>query len=601
MKKNILSILMLALITSCTILDKKPLDIISDADVWNDKGLVNAYLNDLYVRTPVFVNDASAIGWSSYSTDLVGMFYVNELSDEAYYGWGFYNRPHIIKMKGGDLKIDGGILDYWDLPYKTIRSVNELLEKTANSSLPEDFVKSSSAEARFVRAFNYFAMVKRYGGVPLITKVQQMSDSREVLYPKRNSEQEVYDFIISEMDAIANDLPETLSAAQAGKPSKYTALALKSRAALYAGSVAKYGKVQYDGLLGIPADQANHYFDLSYKASKEIIASGHYALYRGNPDKVQNFKDIFMVEGNSECIFVKKYDGITNGGSVWDYDFAQCPKPHAWGAGNKDAPYLEMAESFERIDGTSGKLDRKELESKLWSIDELWGGRDPRFYATLWTEGTSWQGSTIGFYKGLYDEDGNLVVDGSYKGVSVNGSQTLGGGSFFTSFGVMKYLDESSDNVSREMAYSKTDYIVFRLGEIYLNLAEAAFELNKPDEALDAVNEIRDRAGMPDKKTIDMETIRAERKVELAFEGHRYWDLRRWRTAEQVLTGGNSGIRYYLDYATRKYKISVIPDIEANYGDGSRTPLFRSHYYYLPIQLGRTASNPELVENPGYK
>lgn len=97
-----------------------------------------------------------------------------------------------------------------------------------------------------------------------------------------------------------------------------------------------------------------------------------------------------------------------------------------------------------------------------------------------------------------------------------------------------------------------------------------------------------------------MEAIRAERKVELAFEGHRYWDLRRWRIAEEVLTGGRTGIRYYLDYATRKYKIGLIENVEISFGDGGTLPLFRSHYYYFPITTTRTGANPNLVENPGY-
>ena len=599
MKKN-LFIALTFMLGSCNILDKQPLDTISDNTLWNDEALVTAYLYDLYANTPVFVNDASAVGWDPYSTDIVGMFYVNELSDECYYGWNFYNRPHIIKYKGGDLKVDGGLMEYWELPYKTIRKANDLIERMSMSTLSDDFRKQMIAEARFVRAFNYFAMVKRYGGVPLITQVQNMTDSEEVLYPKRNSEKEIYDFIIKEMEEVAPDLPEEIPTSQKGKPDKYTALALQSRAALYAGSIAKYGKVQLDGLLGIPADKANEYFEISYKASKKIIDDGKYALYQGDADKSVNFRNIFLVEDNSECIFVKKYDGIPNGGVVWDYDFSQCPKPHSWGAGQKNSPYLEMVESFERIDGTSGKLNYEELESKLWTLDELWGGRDPRFYATIWTEGTPWQGSTVGFYKGIITENGETIVDGSYKGVPACGSQTLGNQNFYTSFGVLKYLDESSNNVSREMAYSKTDYIVFRLGEIYLNLSEAAYELGKTEEALNALNVIRERAGMPDKTTIDMETIRAERKVELAFEGHRYWDLKRWRIAEEKLTGGNTGIKYELDYATRKYKITVIKNVEESYGDGSRSPLFLSHHYYFPITLSRTGANPNLVETPGY-
>ena len=599
-KKYFLCALSCVCMFSCSVLDKKPLDIISDADVWNDKGLISLYVNNLYASTPVFTNDAFASAWHN-DVDVTGMFYVNELSDEAYVGWGFWNKGTIISYKGGNLKDDGGLMEYWEQAYKVIRKVNVLLEKMGNTILEHDVAMELCAEARFIRAFNYFAMVKRYGGVPLITKVQQMDDSEEELYPVRNSEKEIYDFICNEMEEIVEFLPEK---AAAGKVTKYAALALKSRVALYAGSIAQYGKKDLNGLLGFDANEANMYYEKSYEASKQIINSGAFSLYNANPDKSANFRNLFLDEGNNECIFVKRYDGNTGGGVCWGYDFAQCPKPQAWGAGNQDAPYLEMVESFERVDGSSGKFDYKELESKIWTMDELWGDRDPRFKATIWTEGTPWKGSTIGFYKGLIDEDGNVHLDeGSYKGMSVYGSQTIGNGNFFTSFGVMKYLDETSDNLGREMSYSKTDYIVFRLGEMYLNLAEAAYELGKSDEALTAINTIRQRVGMPKKDVVNTEIIRNERKIELAFEGHRYWDLRRWRIAEKLLTGGNSGLHYYRVYpdapdGTSRFKIKVLDNVEVEVG-GTK-PVFRSHYYYLPITKERIAKNGNLIENPGY-
>lgn len=585
---------------SCSILDKKPLDMISDADVWNDEGLISLYVNNLYASTPVFTNDAFGSDWHN-DDQVTGMFYVNELSDEAYVGWGFWNGATIMNYKGGNLKDDGGLLEYWEVPYRTIRKANVLLEQMRHTILPADVANGLSAEARFIRAFNYFAMVKRYGGVPLVTEVQEMTDSEEELYPARNSEKEIYDFICREMDEIVSDLP---AQAPAGKVTKYTALALKSRAALYAGSIARYGKEQLDGLLGFASEEAEHYYGMSYEASKEIVRSGVFALYNAKPeDRSANFRNLFLDEENCECIFVKKYDGNTGGGICWGYDFAQCPKPHAWGAGNQDAPYLEMVESFEKLDGTPGKIDYDELENRVWTMDELWGGRDPRFKATIWTEGTPWKGDTVGFYKGLYDENGNLHDEGSYNGMSVYGSQTVGNDNFFTSFGVMKYLDESSDNLHREMSYSKTDYIVFRLGEIYLNLAEAACELGRRDEALKAVNAIRERAGMPGKGAVDMEVIRHERKVELAFEGHRYWDLRRWRLAEKFLTGGNTGLHYYRVYpdgedGKARFRIKTVPDVEVECG--GQEPLFRAYHYYLPVTKGRTGKNAHLVENPGY-
>jgi hypothetical protein len=102
---------------------------------------------------------------------------------------------------------------------------------------------------------------------------------------------------------------------------------------------------------------------------------------------------------------------------------------------------------------------------------------------------------------------------------------------------------------------------------------------------------------MPAQASIDREKIRHERKIEMAFEGHRYWDLRRWRTAEQVLSINRSGISYFLDFTTRKYKIQVVPNQDTQYFG---PPLFRPQYYYLPITLARTGANSKLVENPGY-
>ena len=181
----------------------------------------------------------------------------------------------------------------------------------------------------------------------------------------------------------------------------------------------------------------------------------------------------------------------------------------------------------------------------------------------------------------------------AYEGVPAWGNQWFWIG-FGTGFGVMKYLDEQVD-IGSTWSNSGTDYQVFRLGETMLNLAEAALELGKSGEALMAVNKIRTRAGIAELGSVSMNQIRQERRVELAFEAHRYWDLRRWRIATTELTTTFSGLRYILDYETRKYKINVIE----NY-DGNNTPTFHDRMYYFPISLKRTGQNSKLVENPGY-
>lgn len=600
--KKIISLIILAplFFVSCQedVLDKKPLDLITDAAVWDDQALVTSYLAGQYMSTSVFTNEspysAAESGQWTFTDMIAGPFAINEIADEGRAGWGKSWLYNIDLWKGGNLTISGGMLEWWEIPYRINRALNIFIEKVPNSQISdESFKKIRVAEARWLRAFNYFYMVKRYGGVPLITKAQSLEDTEKELFPSRTSEKAIYDFVISEMDAIAGDLPET----GYDRPSKYAALALKCRAALYAGSIAKYGSIQLNGLLGIPASEAQAYFQKSYDAAKAITGSGKFALYNKDADKVTNFKNMWLVKKNGEQIFVRAHDAIDpyKGGNSWSYDFFQSPAPQAWGAGNMDSPYLEMAEEFEYIDGRPGTLDKTAITQGLWTISELWGGRDPRFYASIYTTGTPWKGILVDWHKGLILPDGTTKLDGSYNGVLANGKQYYGGG--YIGFGVLKYMDERVSTL-QTTSLTPTDYAVFRYAEILLNLAEAAFELNKSGEALDAVNLVRARAGISLLSSIDMDKIRHERKIELAYEGHRYWDLRRWRIAQQVLSVNRSGLRYILDYTTKKYKLEVLPNVD---GTGSANPLFRPYYYYLPITLARTGQNPNLVENPGYQ
>lgn len=602
MKKILLSLfIIISSLMSCSdVLDKTPLDIISDEAVWNDEALIEAYLVQCYYHMSYFGNESGGNGWQGDA--YFPGFVINHVSDEGLSQWRDWGEALTgYNFKFGGLKIDGGLLDWWG--YDPIRKINEFIEKVPDSPLREELKTPRVAEARFLRAFSYFAMVKRYGGVPLILKAQQLTDPEDELYPERDTEEAVYNFIISEVDAIVNDLPEEAASVDLGRATKYAALALKSRAALYAGSIAQYGKVELNGVVGIPSEKAQSYYQTSYDASNAIIQSGKFSLYDVDADKTTNFKNIFLVKNNSEVIFAKRHDnsnGLITGGNGWAVDFFQCPRPQGWNRGNLDGPYLDLVEEFEYVDGTSGKLNPSEVESGLWTMEQLWGKKDPRFFATIYTQDTPWKGSFVDYHNGLLLPDGTIMTKDSYNGVLCTGDQDLEG----TCFGVMKYLDESHDNMAgtnSAWATSSQDFLIFRYAESLLNLAEAAYELGKEGEALDAINQIRKRAGIALLSDISRDKIRHERKVELAFEGHRYWDVRRWRTATKDLSKSFSGLRYILDYTSyinneKKYKLEILNNI-----DGSvSTPLFKEENYYLPITLKRTSSNPNMVENPGY-
>ncbi len=627
--------------TSCQdVLNQAPTDQYTDAQVWNDEFLLESHLAQLYAMTSVMVQDAGCISnmgsplnvtfGSNWSENLglcvqgEGPIHMTTIADEAKYSQrGAQSNLHGLKMNG--IQSNSNYLRWWENAYYLNRQLNHFIANISNSPLTNADLKK--AEARFLRAYNYFSLVKRYGGVPLITEVIAIDAPDEEMFPKRNTEQEVWDFVIKECTEIAEILEDYPAAGHAGK---YAALTLLSRAALYAGSVAKYGTVALDGLNGVPADKADYYFDLSFKASERIIKESKYDLYEGNPDKVQNLKDIFLVKGNCEAIMVKQHTGLSGDGqgaySLWSWDICNSPKPNAWSVGWYSQPYYDLVEKFENTDGTSGKIDHATLTSKAWTMEELFGKKDPRFHAWFWTNGTAWPQALggevfgdnhISMYRYIYDENYNdgpadnpHLFFNEEKPVYNDDIRCYGDQIYEirninrTGFGVMKYLDPSDiakTNMDWFMA-STTDYLIFRFAEVLLNHAEAAVELGKHGDAKDAINRIRSRAGIKELTSVTMDDVRHEREVELCFENHRYWDLRRWRTAVETLDGKKHyGIDYALDYASYKVgtpKFRIIIDDMVD--DDEKTATFPEKNYYLPIGSGTIAANTNLIPNPGY-
>lgn len=626
--------LFVLLFLSCTkdLLEKTPLDRYTDAAVWQDPALIDLFLLSQYAYTPVMVNDATTIFsswdggpmirdprkndlyyWFGNSVQTFGPGLPIEISDEAKYTSGAW--ANLVSAKANGIPSDGGVMEWWENAYYTIRNLNEFISRVPSSPLGQDIKEIRIAEARFLRAFCYFAMVKRYGGVPLLTLAPQLDSPKELLFPERNTEKELWDFVLNETTEIAEILPSIQD--DYGRATKWAALSLKGRAALFAGSIAKYGELSTNKLTGIPKEMAKYYFQEAYSATEKIMRQGPFDLYQEDiqgddtESRVQNFKNIFLVKRNKEIIFAKQHGGASfdpgGGTSTWSWDICHAPRPSVWGQGNYQAPYLELIEAFEYRDGRPGTLDRDYVQSRLWTMEELWAERDPRFYASIWTNGTPWRDAigsnfgndTVNFHRGLITTEGDLLTsfNQSYNGMPVVGDQSYfhaSTGIVNTGFGIMKYLDPKADNMVWLME-SRSDYAIFRYGETLLNFAESAFELGRSGEALSAVNKIRRRAGISELEEINMHKIRHERRVELAFEGHRYWDLRRWREAEQKLTRSFSGVQYILDYRTRKYKVVINEDI-----DGDQRPTFPSRNYYFPITKQRTAQNENLLENPGY-
>ena len=549
-------------------------DIISDDVVFDNPNLADAFLFDLYDRAQFHIKS----GNGNLNMGLISSYG----GESRNYGVS-WQIPYtqVVDVDYNENGLQGKVLDYYD--YGLIRECNQMITKLPQSkNLTQYFIDSRVSEARFIRAHAYFEMVKRFGGIPLITDVVPIQGNYDEIYRERNSEKDIYDFISSEMDEISELLPAF--AIEEGRITKWTALALKSRAMLYAASVANFGSEQLNGLLGFPSNEASKYYLESLNASREIIQSGVFSLYRKFSDPVENFGNLFIDEvGNSEIIFSEKYDYESGKSHQWDA-LAQ-PAGFGFNWSSNYPVYLETLEQFDFIDGSSGKVDRDMYDDNT-PIDPNWyfEMRDPRMRASIFYPGSSFKEGRVFFHRSMR---GNL------EGWPQNGLSKLTG-SMATGLLIRKRTNPDTPDATR----SSTDYIIFRYGETLLNYIEAAYYLNDPNGDMASImNEIRDRAGMPSliKSEITEDKIRQERRCELAFEDHTFWDLRRWRIAVEELDNvRRHRLHYRFDANNETYTIEMAD------GDLGGVRLHPERNYYYALGLSRLADNPKLIENPGY-
>ncbi|UNY97820.1 RagB/SusD family nutrient uptake outer membrane protein [Zhouia spongiae] len=584
MKNIFLIMIIAALFTGCDKdLTKEP-NFISEDVVFEDENLTEAYLAKIYEA--IRFQDLGGEG-----NNAMGLIAAVGAEHTAFANW---QTPNQAVLRTYSEENGGGSLTYW--PYGNIRDVNYLLENIENSiSFTRDYINAKIAEARFLRAYMYFELVRRYGGVPIVTKVQNDTDPTEELYPSRNTEKEVYDFIYNEINDILPLFPDAKSGVN-GRADKFTALALQSRAMLYAASIAMFGEMQLEGIVGIAATEANTYYQRSYDASQKIINEGGYVLYDKSDDKVENYIQLFLDEENDEVIFAKVFEPFVKG-----HSFDNLATPQGFSASwNSNYPvFYDFVELYGFVEGSPiTGVSRDELtDENSWDINEFFGMRDPRFRASVYYPEYEWQGGTVYFHVSTTYTNTNGEV------VTVNSGTLDRDGTPWpaaapprnvrnTSLLVRKKVDESNTNPIANA--SGQNFYVFRYAEILLNHAEAAFYLDKKDEALTDLNAIRNRAGVPALMSVSEDNLRNERQVELAFEEHRYWDLKRWRIAQEKMDGVRmKGLTFKYNLDTDRYMITL-KNAE------SVTRSFGMERYYLPIHLDWINTNPNLIQNPGY-
>jgi len=594
--KILVSALVMALsFYSCDYLDVPPINIIQDDAIFNSESGITSYMTTLYYDLPI---EDFRYTQQGFNVSGKGQGRLPNVSGEA-----MCSSSDDISTIG-----DGTWWGCWD--YGKIRRVNYFLKNfPAYKSNFQNSVLADAwmGEAHFIRAYCYFAMVKRYGGVPILREPQEYVGDIESLKVPRDTEKACYDFIAEDLDEAFRLLPDNEEILGKGRATKYAALALKSRAMLYAGSIARYGTVDLNGLVGIDKALANDYFELAYKAVKELEKSKKFSLYRKNSDKEKNFAELFLAEDSPENIFCKYFQRNVNAHG-WDVYFV----PYQYrgnGFSSNMNPTLEFVEMFEHKDGTPANFAERAKDTYFDDPSELFQNMDARFGGSIIYPNAIFKGEPCSIQKGLIIEDGSkkenatnyeeavyTANDGQvYHIVGKSGSGNYSGN--MTGFFMRKYLNENMPQSEVIENYSEQHWIEFRYAEALLNGAEAAVEMGQHlDDALLWINDIRSRADIKQLSLSDLtvDKVRHERRIELAFENHTYWDLRRWRIADkEIETKQYTGLCPYFDINKQKY---IFEEVAAN----KYYYTFDVKMYYERIPDGEIAKNEKLKQNPYY-
>jgi SusD family. len=502
--------------------------------------------------------------------------------DEAEYA---YTNNDINDFTNGAWSPANPLSNTWTSCYKAIQACNQYLEEFQGLTFDElklnnDYeaqmfrYHNTFNEARFLRAYFYFNLVRQYGDVPLFT---EMITTENVNTLTRTPAQEIFNFIETECNDLIEKLPADytdlgilgITPAESGRATKYAALALKARAALYAA--------------GPLFNSANdrELWKKAAKANKEVIdvcvakgfALSKYSELWG-PD---NWK-------NKEMIFVRRYhtgsSGV-NSSLLEEYNYPI----GITGGKSGNCPSQNLVDAYELK--ATGKLWNE--ENSGYDPANPYEGRDPRFEMTIIKNGdTKWPN---------YNNNPIQTYYGGSNGEPVSGATPTG-------YYLKKYLDPAVDLRATSTSKStRHSWITYRLGEFYLNYAEAVFEyLGSADatssefamSARDAVNIIRNRSdvAMPELPTglgneVFLKKYKNERMIELAFEGHRFYDLRRWKESDKLKS-------------ITEMKLTKNTDGSINYERKTVNRTWDDKMYLFPIPQSERMKNSNLTQNPGW-
>ncbi len=457
----------------------------------------------------------------------------------------------------------------WENEYAVIRQANIFINNIDRVPLKGKLDNGTSmgavwkAEARFLRALCYFELVKRYGGVPLMgDTVYQLGDNVEI---PRSTFPECIQYIVDECDAIKDSLrPAPIDPAHIEMPTGAAALALKARTLLYAASPL------YNGGNIDPGNKLTGYIDYSVDRWKKAAEAAKAVMDLDVFSLDADFIDVFITQDNKERIFARQ------GGNNTNVESANAPIGYKANVSKgQTSPTQELVDAF----GMANGLPIGDASSGYDSMHP-YKNRDPRLYATIFYNGAPWLGRPVETYVGGAGRPGGLI------------QQTR------TGYYLRKFMGKFEDDAN--YSNHSTDDMLFRYAEILLNYAEALNEyLPTPDNRIyDAIEAIRKRAGLspyelpPHLNQDQMRTIiHNERRKELAFEGHRFYDVRRWKIADSVFNQQLHGMLIY-KLGSGQYNYQEDEVLKMNF----QSP----RMYFAPIPYLEVVKNDNMIQNTGW-
>jgi hypothetical protein len=601
-KLSVLLSLVAGFLYSCSAdkLELDPLSEYSETAVWQDPALAELFANGIY--------DAMDIPYSKF----MQMCFVDEghrrdNSDVTNFNNCVLSPDNIP----GWLRGEGHPRIIWDQLYLVARKCNILITNVdrlpADNTLVDGKTKQDrlKGEGYFLRAWTYMYLTNLYGGVPVVDRLYSLNDEYSI---PRNTYEDCIRFIVEDCNKAAELLPAVHTGDNNGRATKGAALALKARILLYAASDL-HNTFEFNGY---PNPEYVKYTSGSQRerwvaakdAARAVIDMNLYALYKENPapdDSVaQNFVDLFLSDINTEeDIHIRYFNSRL---VPYNNNILNNNNSNGYHGGGNNAPLGNLVDDYEMKDGS-----RFDWNNPLHAAHP-YQNRDPRFYASILYESAQWRTRTADVI--AMEPDGVISIGDREEWDASTNSMYLwrapdGRNSTisafegtYTGYYIRKFMDPTKDGQYQNISQD-TPWRYIRYAEILLNYAEACIELGEYDEAKLYLNKIRKRAGMPDITDTGntlKERYRNERRIELAFEDMRMWDVRRWAIGSDAYTNARGvAIIYKMDPQT--HITDTDPTITPREFE---TRAWLDKAYFFPIPRTEMNRNEKLVQNPGY-